>query len=169
MKKLLPVVLSGFMAVSFSQLAAAQSVGAGVRGPADTGADVNINNQHGTQNSSTIGSGNQTSQTIGSGNQTTQQGSDSTSTQQSGTQNQSAVGSGNQQTQQYGSGNSASSTGSSSSGASGYDKDKDRDNDRDRDAKHENRGKHEGWKNNKHRDESSGSYRGSGMDASKSE
>jgi hypothetical protein len=40
MRKLLPVVISGFMAVSFSQLAAAQSVG--VQGPAGTGANVDL-------------------------------------------------------------------------------------------------------------------------------
>jgi hypothetical protein len=36
MRKFFPVVLSGVLAVSFSQLAAAQSVG--VQGPAGTGA-----------------------------------------------------------------------------------------------------------------------------------
>jgi hypothetical protein len=45
MRKLLPVVLSGFLAVSFSQLAAAQSVGA--QGQAGTGANVDLNKQQG--------------------------------------------------------------------------------------------------------------------------
>jgi hypothetical protein len=41
MKKFLPVIISGVMAVSFSQLAAAQK--ADVQGPAGTGANVDLN------------------------------------------------------------------------------------------------------------------------------
>jgi hypothetical protein len=43
MKKLLPVVISGVMAISFSQLAAAQK--ADVQGPAGTGANVDLNSK----------------------------------------------------------------------------------------------------------------------------
>jgi hypothetical protein len=41
MRRLFPIVLSGMMAVSFSQLAAAQSAGA--KGSADAGANVELN------------------------------------------------------------------------------------------------------------------------------
>ena len=41
MRKLFPLVLSGLMAASFGQLAAAQSVG--VQGPAGTSANVDLN------------------------------------------------------------------------------------------------------------------------------
>ena len=96
--KVLPAVLSALMAVSFSQIAAAQ--------PEQAGATVI--HQRGTQNSSQIGSDNQSTQVYGSENQTTTQsgeGSTAGNTVQSGEQNQSAVGSGNQQSQQYGNGN----------------------------------------------------------------
>ncbi len=49
MKKLLPVVLSAGLAISFSQLAAAQHVGAEVRGPVNTDADVTVKAPHRTQ------------------------------------------------------------------------------------------------------------------------
>lgn len=70
MKKLLPVVISGVMAISFSQLAAAQAVG--VQGPAGTGANVDLNNKGGpaadVQNSQQLGGQNQSQQQSGKGN-----------------------------------------------------------------------------------------------------
>ena len=110
MRKVLPAVMSGLLAASFSQIAAAQ--------PEQAGATVI--QQRGTQNSSQIGEGNQSTQVYGNENQaTTQSGEQSQSntqsgsgntagnTVQSGEQNQSAVGSGNQQSQQSGTGNSS--------------------------------------------------------------
>ena len=47
MRKVFPVLLSGMMAVSFSQLAAAQSVG--VQGPAGTGANVDLKGANGAR------------------------------------------------------------------------------------------------------------------------
>src|SRR3954454_1692140 len=90
MKKLLPVVFSGVLAVSFSQLAAAQ---VSVQGPAGTGANVDLNKgpnviaSPDVQNSQQVGQGNQSNQQQGSGNQ-------AQNTQQSGAQNQNS--------QQYG-------------------------------------------------------------------
>lgn len=98
MRKVLPAVMCGLMAASFSQIAAAQ--------PEQAGATVI--HQRGTQNSSQIGDGNQSSQVYGNENQTTTQsgaGNTAGNTVQSGEQNQSAVGSSNQQSQQYGRGN----------------------------------------------------------------
>ena len=116
MRKFLPVVLSGAMAVSFSQIAFAQTTYPDSN-PSDNNTRYNIH-QRGDQNSTQFGTSNQSSQIEGSGNQVTQQGSDNTSTStnqsgsgntaatttQQGTQNQSAVGEGNQQSQQMGSG-----------------------------------------------------------------
>ena len=80
MRKLFPVVLSGMMAVSLSQVAAAQSVG--VQGPAGTGANVDLNKGGGgtavapdVQNSQQLGSGNQSNQQQGSGNSSQEQSS----------------------------------------------------------------------------------------------
>jgi hypothetical protein len=53
MKKLLPVVISGVMAISFSQLAAAQK--ADVQGPAGTGANVDLNNKGSTEPQKELG------------------------------------------------------------------------------------------------------------------
>jgi Ca-activated chloride channel family protein len=103
MRKLLPVVLSGAMAVSYSYLAAAQSVG--VQGPAGTGANVDLGKQ-GTnvspdlQNNQQIGQGNQSNQQQGSGNQ-------AQNTQQSGEQNQNAQQQGRSQSEQGQSGSGA--------------------------------------------------------------
>jgi hypothetical protein len=113
MRKLLPVVFSGFMAVSFSQLAAAQSVG--VQGPAGTGANVDLEKKGTTlpevQNNQQLGQGNQSNQ---------QQGSDNRA------QNNQQRGAQGQDSQQAGSSTSSkeqnSSTGSSSAGASGSDR-----------------------------------------------
>src|SRR5689334_7077729 len=88
--RLFPIVVSGVLAVSFSQLAAAQ---ASVQGPAGTGASVdlnkgpNVNVSPDVQNSQQVGQGNQANQQQGSGNQ-------AQNTQQSGSQNQNS--------QQYG-------------------------------------------------------------------
>ena len=70
MRRLFPLVLSGLMAVSFSQLAAAQSVG--VQGPAGTGVNADLNKGGSTtvapdvQNSQQIGGSNQSNQQQGS-------------------------------------------------------------------------------------------------------
>ena len=69
-RKVLPAVMSGLLAASFSQIAAAQ--------PEQAGATVI--QQRGTQNSSQIGDGNQSTQVYGNENQ---------SNTQSGTQGQS--------------------------------------------------------------------------------
>src|SRR5688572_32278556 len=61
--KVLPAVLSGLMAVSFSQIVAAQ--------PEQAGATVI--HQRGTQNSNQIGTDNQSTQVYGNENQTTTQ------------------------------------------------------------------------------------------------
>jgi hypothetical protein len=53
MKKLLPVVISGVMAISFSQLAAAQA--AGVQGQAGAGANVDLNTKGSTQAQKELG------------------------------------------------------------------------------------------------------------------
>jgi len=68
MKKLLPVVISGVMAISFSQFAAAQK--ADVQGPAGTGANVDLNSKGSTavQNSQQLGGQNQSEQQSGTGN-----------------------------------------------------------------------------------------------------
>src|SRR5436189_5132983 len=111
MKKLLPVVFSGVLAVSFSQLAAAQ---VSVQGPAGTGASVelnkgpNVNASPDVQNSQQVGQGNQANQQQGTGNQ-------AQNSQQSGGQSQNS--------QQYGQSartqghSSATAGGSSSQGA----------------------------------------------------
>jgi hypothetical protein len=134
-RKLLPAVLSGAMAVSFSTLAFAQGT-ATTETTKERKDNVHYNiHQRGDQASSQIGSDNQSSQISGSGNQvnqqsgeqnaatqTQQQGSDNTATTttqggtgntaatttQQGTQNQSAVGTGNQQSQQAGTGHQSS-------------------------------------------------------------
>jgi hypothetical protein len=66
MKRLLPVVISGVMAISFSQFAAAQGVG--VQGQAGAGANVDLNSKGSTDA--------QTSQQLGQSRQ--QPGSDDT-------------------------------------------------------------------------------------------
>src|SRR5438045_1293284 len=90
MKKLLPVVFSGVLAVSFSQLAAAQ---VSVQGPAGTGANVdlnkgpNVNASPDVQNSQQVGQGNQANQQQGTGNQaqnSQQSGGQSENSQQYG-------------------------------------------------------------------------------------
>jgi len=69
MRSLFPVVLSGLMAVSLSQLAAAQKVD--VQGPAGTGVNADLNKGGTTvapdvQNSQQIGGSNQSNQQQGS-------------------------------------------------------------------------------------------------------
>jgi hypothetical protein len=90
-------MLSGMMAVSFSQIAAAQSVGVQAPGGASTNIDLrgktgDVTVSPDIQNSQQIGSGNQANQQQGTGNQ-------AQNTQQRGGQNQN--------TQQYGSGSSS--------------------------------------------------------------
>jgi hypothetical protein len=94
--------MSGLLAVSFSQIAAAQ--------PDQAGATVI--QQRGTQNTNQMGSDNQSTQVYGNENQ---------ATTQSGEQNQSAVGTGNQSSQ-------AGEGGSASTGASSDDDERKRDN-----------------------------------------
>ena len=71
MRRLFPVLLSGMMAVSFSQLAGAQKVD--VQGPAGTGANADLNKGGSTtvapdvQNSQQIGGSNQSNQQQGKG------------------------------------------------------------------------------------------------------
>ena len=91
MKKLLPTMLAGAMAISFSTIAFSQSVGADVRtAPSNSGATVDINNnQHGVQNSQNIGDNNQSSQVIGDGNQSSQTSGDGNVTTQQGDDSQS--------------------------------------------------------------------------------
>src|SRR5712671_1845354 len=154
MKKLLPVVISGVMAISFSQLAAAQAVG--VQGPAGTGANVDLNNKGSTEAQKELGQSRQ------------QPGSDDT---QSGKQKHDAgaatgatagatTGASADSSTKSGSEDTNSSSGqaksnkmegdSSSAGASqGYDKDKDKDKDRDQ------RGKNKGVSKNKDKDQDS--------------
>jgi hypothetical protein len=157
-RKFLPVVLSGAVAVSFSTLAFAQSSATTTTDEKD---NIHYNiHQRGEQNTSQYGSGNQSSQVLGSDNQTSQAqqqgaGNTSTTTTQSGTQNQSAVGTGNQQSQQMGSGhtssqdstwseknaqNRQSGDASASAGASADDDDK-----RKNKKEHANKGWHKGW------------------------
>lgn len=114
MRKFFPAVISAVMAVSFSQLAAAQSVG--VQGPAGTGANVDLEKKGDTtvspnvQNSQQVGDSNQANQQQGSGNQ-------AQNVQQSGEQNQNA--------QQYGSNESRQEQErSAATGSSGGAKDK---------------------------------------------
>jgi len=84
MKRFLPVVFSGVLAVSFSQIALAQGVN--VQGPAGTGAAVDLEKQAlpdtSVQNSQQVGEGNQSNQQQGERNQ-------AQNTRQSGGQNQS--------------------------------------------------------------------------------
>src|SRR5688500_4894707 len=84
MKRFLPVVFSGVLAVSFSQIAFAQ---VNVQGPAGTGAAVDLEKQKlpdtNVQNSQQVGEGNQSNQQQGDRNQ-------AQNTQQSGDQNQNA-------------------------------------------------------------------------------
>ena len=68
MRRLFPVVLSGMIAVSFSQLAAAQKVD--VQGPAGTGVNADLNKG----GSTTVAPDVQNSQQIGGSNQSNQQG-----------------------------------------------------------------------------------------------
>lgn len=133
MKKLLPVVLSGLMAASFSQLAGAQNVGAGVGASADTKAGVDLNKAKPDRDDRA------------------KRDRDDRATQDRDDRAK----------------RDRDDQGSASAGASSADHDKDRDKDKDDQAKHENRGKHEGWKNNKHRDESSGRYEGSSSGSGK--
>ena len=82
MRSLFPIVLSGMMAISFSQLAAAQK--ADVQGPAGTGVNADLNKGGSTtvapdvQNSQQIGGSNQSSQQQGTGNTSSQDQSSST-------------------------------------------------------------------------------------------
>ena len=113
MRKLFPVVLSGMMAVSFSQLAAAQ---VSVQGPAGTGANVDLKGATGgatgggvnaspdVQTNTQAGQGNQANQQQGSGNQ-------AQNTQQRGGQNQNAQSAGSSSTSQD---QSSATSGSSS-------------------------------------------------------
>ena len=158
MKKLLPVVISGVMAISFSQLAAAQA--AGVQGQAGAGANVDLNTKGSTQAQKELGQSRQ------------QPGSDDT---QSGKQKHDATtgatvgataGATADSSTKTGSEDTNSSPGatksnkmegdSSSAGASqSYDKDKDKDKDRDQ------RGKNKGVSKNKDKDDSGSSTSGS--------
>ena len=70
MRKFLPVVLSGAMAVSFSQIAFAQTTYSDSN-PSDNNTRYNIH-QRGDQNSTQFGTDNQSSQIEGSGNQVNQ-------------------------------------------------------------------------------------------------
>ena len=85
MKRLLPAVLSGALALSFSSIAFSQGVG--VQGPAGTGATVDLNNPKlpdaNVQNNQQVGDQNQSNQQQGDRNQ-------AQNTQQSGDQNQNA-------------------------------------------------------------------------------
>src|SRR5688572_24195629 len=118
MRKVFPVLISGMMAVSFSQLAAAQSVG--VQGPAGTGANVDLKGATGgsttvspdVQNNQQLGSGNQANQQQGSGNQ-------AQNTQQRGTQNQNAQSAGSSSTSQ-GQRSSTVRAGTSPAAATGF-------------------------------------------------
>jgi len=107
MRRFFPVLLSGMMAVSFSQLAGAQKVD--VQGPAGTGANADLNKGGSTtvapdvQNSQQLGGSNQSNQQQGKGNQ-------AQNTEQRGAQNQNA--------QQSGSSTSSQDQ-SSSTGATG--------------------------------------------------
>ena len=107
MKKLLPVVFSGVLAVSFSQLAAAQ---VSVQGPAGTGASVdlnkgpNVNASPDVQNSQQVGQGNQANQQQGTGNQ-------AQNSQQSGQ---------SQNSQQYGQSSSSQGQSSATGGSSSF-------------------------------------------------
>ena len=81
MKRLLPVVFSGVLAVSFSPLALAQGVN--VQGPAGTGASVDLEKQKLPDASTNV----QNSQQVGDQNQSNQQQGDrnqAQNTQQSG-------------------------------------------------------------------------------------
>jgi hypothetical protein len=106
MRRLFPLVLSGLVAASFGQLAAAQSVG--VQGPAGTGANVDLNKGGNTavapdvQNSQQVGGTNQSNQQHGTGNQA-------------------------QNTEQRGAQNQSSSAGASSSQGKGYGKNRHKD------------------------------------------
>ena len=105
MHKVFPFLLSGMMAVSFSQIAAAQSVG--VQGPAGTGANVDLKGATpDVQNNTQAGSGNQANQQQGSANQ-------AQNTQQRGAQNQNAHSAGSSSTSQD---QSATSGGTASGG-----------------------------------------------------
>ena len=73
MRKVLPVIFSGAMAVSFSTLAFAQSTTT-TQPEKDSKDNVHYNiHQRGDQSSSQIGTGNQSSQVSGSDNQVSQQ------------------------------------------------------------------------------------------------
>lgn len=113
MKKFLPAILSGVMAVSFSTLAAAAGADVDVKGSANTGANIDLDKKGDAS--------------------VTDKGSVSASDKMTGQEK---------------------STESSSAGASSTKQDDDA-------TVRDNNGKHKGWKNNKHRDESSGRYEGS--------
>lgn len=77
MKRLLPVVFAGTLAVSFSPIAFSQSVG--VQGPAGTGASVDLDKQNLPDANTNV----QNSQQVGEQNENTQAGSGSTTQEQS--------------------------------------------------------------------------------------
>ena len=91
MRKLLPAVLSGAVAVSFSTLVFAQSTTT-TDATKERKDNIHYNiHQRGDQSSSQIGSGNQSSQISGSGNAATQQSSqDSTWSEKNAQNRQSA-------------------------------------------------------------------------------
>ena len=124
MRRLFPVLLSGMMAVSFSQLAGAQKVD--VQGPAGTGANADLNKSGNTtvapdvQNSQQIGGGNQSNQQQGNSS-TSSQDQSSSSGASSGDKNPASPGKGYAKGHEQGKGNphrgeSASGGASSNSG-----------------------------------------------------